>query len=54
MPSRLLELLDQPVNHALVQIVAAEMGVTISAEHLEGAPAGSRIRDIEDVPPPKS
>src|SRR5207249_6402427 len=43
----LLELLDEPIDDPLVEVVAAEVGVTVRGLHLEDAFAELEDRDIE-------
>src|SRR6185437_9065146 len=49
----LLEFVNQPVHKLLVDVVAAEVRVTIGGFHLDDAFADLRI-EISNVPPPKS
>jgi hypothetical protein len=47
MPLLLLELLGDPVHHALVEVVTAEMRVAVGGLHLEDALADLEDRDVE-------
>ena len=48
-----LELLDQPVDDALVEVVAAEVGVTVRGRTSNTPSPSSRI-EMSNVPPPRS
>ena len=41
------ELLGQPVDHALVEVVAAEVGVAVGAEHFEAILGNGQDRDVK-------
>ena len=41
------ELVDEPVDDAVVEVVTAEVGVAVRAEHLEGAVADLEDGDVE-------
>ena len=43
----LLELRDDPVDHPLVEVVAAEVGVAVRGLHLDDALADLEHRDVE-------
>ena len=43
----LLELVDDPVDHALVEVVAAEVRVAVGRLHLDDAVADFEDRDVE-------
>ena len=47
MPCSLLELVGQPVDDALVEVLAAEEGVAVGGLHLEDAVADLEDRDVE-------
>jgi hypothetical protein len=49
----LLELRDDPVDDALIEVVAAEVRVAVGRLHFDHALADSRI-EMSKVPPPKS
>ena len=46
-PLVLLELRDDPLDHALVEVVAAEVGVAVRGLHLDDALAHLEDRDVE-------
>jgi hypothetical protein len=47
MPCLLLELVGEPVDQALVPVVAAQVRVAVGREHLEHAVADLEDRDVE-------
>ncbi len=50
----LLELGHEPVDEALVEVVAAEVGVAVGALHLERRLRASSRTEMSYVPPPRS
>ena len=50
----LLELVGDVVDQALVEVVAAQMGVAAGGQNLEDAVADFHQADTSKVPPPRS
>jgi hypothetical protein len=50
----LAEFLGDPVDDALVEVVAAEMGVAVGGLHLERRPGPISRMEMSNVPPPRS